>query len=273
MNGVSKWGGPSSPDGINRADTEQVPTQLEFWPRRSSLRRASVNNFGYGGANAHVIMEGFESYQRTALHARCSTNAGTLEDARIGLADGMGKINLESMMNGLSNGVGNGVTNGIVNGLESHDTDHTPKIVVLSAKDQQAAKDMGIRLKQHLRSNELEDDRKYFDSLAYTLGERRSRFPWVAAQSVQSLSGLIKTIESDKMEPVRTRDRPRLGFVFTGQGAQWHAMGRELIEAYPAFKATLLEAEGCLKELGAKWSLLGKNAGSKSLERPWMQGD
>jgi hypothetical protein len=35
-------------------------------------------------------------------------------------------------------------------------------------------------------------------------------------------------------------------------------MGRELIDAYPTFKATLREAEGYLTKLGATWSLIGK---------------
>lgn len=220
-----------------------------------------MNNFGYGGANAHVIMEGFDSYKSTALHAQNSTCNGTPNGVRNGLTNGIAKTKLEGMTNGLSNGF----TNGITNGIESHNTHLTPKIVIISAKDEQSTESMGIRLKQHLRNNELEDDKNYFDSLAYTLGQRRSRFPWVAAQSVQSLSGLLEAIESDRMKPVRTKDRPRLGFVFTGQGAQWHAMGRELIEAYPVFKASLLEAEGYLKELGATWSLLGKSPEHQTL--------
>jgi acyl transferase domain-containing protein len=43
--------------------------------------------------------------------------------------------------------------------------------------------------------------------------------------------------------------------VFTGQGAQWYAMGRELIEPYPVFKATLFEAESYLNDFGTDWSL------------------
>lgn len=31
--------------------------------------------------------------------------------------------------------------------------------------------------------------------------------------------------------------------VFTGQGAKWYAMGRELIEAYPVFKEAIQEAD------------------------------
>lgn len=49
---------------------------------------------------------------------------------------------------------------------------------------------------------------------------------------------------------------PRIGMVFTGQGAQWHAVGRELLHAYPFFETVLKDAERHLKSLGAGWSLL-----------------
>jgi acyl transferase domain-containing protein len=32
--------------------------------------------------------------------------------------------------------------------------------------------------------------------------------------------------------------------VFTGQGAQWHAMGRELVKTYPVFALTIEVADG-----------------------------
>ncbi|KAL8634500.1 MAG: hypothetical protein Q9228_007904, partial [Teloschistes exilis] len=88
---------------------------------------------------------------------------------------------------------------------------------MLSAKDEQAAQTMSSNLHEHLLKIKAEEEDGFFDNLAYTLGQRRSVFPWIAAQPVQNTSGLIKAIEAGKMKPTRTKERPRLGFVFTGQ--------------------------------------------------------
>ena len=260
----------------------QVPVQLETWPESMDVRRASVNNFGYGGANAHVIMEDYASFKSTRYQASNGISNGVSpgepHPATNGISNGMSAGEPHLATNGISNGVSagephpatngvvkeisnrvttNGFTNEVTNGRNGYHKSLQSKIVLLSAKDEQATQAMAANLKEHLLKSEVGDDEHYFDSLAYTLSQRRTRFPWVATQSVQQVSGLIKAIESGRMEPVRTRDRPRLGFVFTGQGAQWYAMGRELIEEYPIFKATLEEAERYLSELGATWSLIG----------------
>ncbi|KAI0467617.1 acyl transferase domain-containing protein [Xylaria cf. heliscus] len=55
--------------------------------------------------------------------------------------------------------------------------------------------------------------------------------------------------------PEKSNARARLSFVFTGQGAQWYAMGRELLYTHSSFAASLQKPEGLLKSLGASWSL------------------
>lgn len=178
----------------------QIPRTTESWD--SPLRRASVNNFGYGGANSHVILEN---------HVPAFASANRI-------------------------------------------TSLPSKVYVLSAKDEHAAKAMVANLRDHL--TDITDSSSYQNNLAFTLGERRSRFPWVAATSASSLSELIRLIDNGKMKPRRKNDHLKLGFVFTGQGAQWWAMGRELISAYPVFRETLQLAEGYLREFGATYSLM-----------------
>ncbi|KAF7906148.1 hypothetical protein EAF00_000427 [Botryotinia globosa] len=45
----------------------KVHAETKPWPDNHSVRRASVNSFGYGGTNGHVIIEGIQSlYLRTS---------------------------------------------------------------------------------------------------------------------------------------------------------------------------------------------------------------
>jgi len=197
----------------------KVPTQLESWPEVKGIRRASVNNFGYGGANAHIIMESFPSFlaSQGRLH-----NLPRQAEA--------------------------------VNGWHEY---MQSRVVALSARDEQGVRAMAENLKKHLQSLELDDREQYFDSLAFTLGQRRSMFQWRAATSVKSISDLIDVLQSPQMKPKKVASTRKIGFVFTGQGAQWFAMGRELIAAYPVFKFTLLECDRYLHEQGTTWSLIG----------------
>ena len=134
------------------------------------------------------------------------------------------------------------------------------KVLVLSAKSEESCKNTISNLKKYLENKKgIANEEALLENVMYTLGQHRTLFPWVAARRVPFSRGIdevIKALESPHFEPIRTLRRPRIGMVFTGQGAQWHAMGRELIIAYPPFKAFLEEGETYLKDLGADWSLL-----------------
>ena len=58
--------------------------------------------------------------------------------------------------------------------------------------------------------------------------------------------------------PFRATKPPKVAFVFTGQGAQWYAMGRELIQHYLVFRAAMDVCDECLLQYGASFSPLGK---------------
>jgi acyl transferase domain-containing protein len=71
---------------------------------------------------------------------------------------------------------------------------------------------------------------------------------------------LVEKMEAPSCVPKQVSKAPKIGFVFAGQGAQWFAMGRELLGSYPSFQETLAAADRTYRDLGADWSLLGKSA-------------
>ncbi|KAI1098441.1 putative FSP1 [Jackrogersella minutella] len=234
----------------------KIPTGLESWPATpNGVRRASINNFGYGGSNAHVILEQADSWlpgvpRDSGINDANGYTAGnavssTAMDVKV--SGNVARSAPES-----SNGTNNVNNN---NGSSSYKT----KVIIVSANDEKTCQKMISNLKEYLKQSKVDDEDKLLQSLAYTLGQRRTLFPWVAAHMVPftcGVSAVIQALDSPKFKPSRTSSRPRIGMVFTGQGAQWHAMGRELILAYPVFKRSLQEADAYLMQLGAEWSLL-----------------
>ncbi|KAK4238694.1 hypothetical protein C8A03DRAFT_14873 [Achaetomium macrosporum] len=184
----------------------KVPTALEDWPSSRGVRRASVNNFGYGGTNAHVILE------------QAPPQANKL---------------------------------GLMNGAVTH-TEESSKLFVLSGKDEAATRKMAANLCDYLKSTEVS-----FHDLAYTLGQRRSRFAWTLTASARSATELVDALSDPSVKPLQAPATPvRIGFAFNGQGAQWFGMGRELIASYPTFAKTLQECDAIIKDFGADWSIL-----------------
>jgi acyl transferase domain-containing protein len=213
------------------------------------VRRASINNFGYGGSNAHVIVEDYRSFLASKHNAASSavhTNGG-LTNAN-GSTNGHGS-------NGMANGTANAHRLSI--GSEADEGLHS-RVIVLSGKDERATQMMAANLKEYLLSVQPEDPDQFLDNLAYTLCHRRSRFPWTAAFSGETVKDLIKVLDSGKTRPAKAGSAPRLGFVYTGQGAQWWAMGRELVNAYPVFKSALMDCDTELRKLGTTWNMIGK---------------
>ncbi|KAF4962500.1 hypothetical protein FSARC_9423 [Fusarium sarcochroum] len=227
--------------------------KLEKWPA-AKIRRASVNNFGYGGANAHIVMEESRLWlpapESEDSHANTRSNRHPEDHPLVSSAD---QNHADENTNGYQP-------------ISSSDV----KILILSGRDEQACQRMISNLADFLEQVKATESNaeEYLQSLAYTLCERRTIFPWAAAYPVPvtpSFEDVVQTLRSPKFRPSRSSRQPRIGMVFTGQGAQWYAMGRELIESYPVYRASLEEAEKYLKQLGADWSLmeeLSRDAGT-----------
>lgn len=140
---------------------------------------------------------------------------------------------------------------------EEVDTQTCERLFILSANDKSSAEktmqNLGVYLEQ--RPEVFQND--LLSNLAYTLGQRKSFHPWRIAVSASSSVELVEALSSGKISPTKQdADAPRLGWIFTGQGAQWWAMGRELLHTYPVYAAALKLADLHLTSIGADFSLL-----------------
>lgn len=127
-------------------------------------------------------------------------------------------------------------------------------ILSLSARDENSLRATAFALADSLVSP---NPAWTLPDLAYTLNDGRTHFPWRLAVQSSSLPELRETLVNQLPKPSNSPQKPKLGFVFTGQGAQWFAMGRELISVYPTFQEALEEGGKYMRLMGANWDPIG----------------
>ncbi|OKL60218.1 hypothetical protein UA08_04929 [Talaromyces atroroseus] len=188
----------------------KVVTSTRPWPR--GKKYISVSNYGFGGTNAHVV----------------------LEKAPLGSSTPVASINDNDVLH----------------------QDPRYKLIFISANDkealQQRIKDFGMYFEQRPEVFE----KLLFGNFAYTLGSRLSQLPYRVALPANSLDDLGIRLAQLKVNSSRVLESPRVGYVFSGQGAQWAQMGLALIDEYPVFRTAIQQADDCLRDLGASFSLV-----------------
>ena len=144
--------------------------------------------------------------------------------------------------------------------ISKSDLASKPRLLVFSAADKGGLARLANSYIDHLSrmSSSLDAGQlaTYFNNLAYTLAERRSFLAWKSF-SVASSVPELQDLPAKMSAPVRSRASSILGFVFTGQGAQFAGMGKELL-TLPTFLASMNKSEMYLDNLGCQWSLIGK---------------
>lgn len=100
--------------------------------------------------------------------------------------------------------------------------------------------------------------------LAYTLSERRSRLFHRAFVSTRTTDLHENQFTVAKKSP----KAPKVGFLFTGQGAQWPRMGKALVDAVPWVRNTLEDLDRILQSLPnpPEWSLVSELTEPRSAE-------
>lgn len=185
----------------------RVPTALEPFPKVGSERLAGVNSFGFGGANAHVIVAEpppTAANQRPAAHAERSwplvLSARSEESLRVYAERLAGWLEIKSKANGSS-----------------------PILPELTYT-------LGVRRNHHPYRMTL-----VVRSMEEAIQELRD---FAAGQPGPK----IRTSYTP-----RPATPPRVAFVMSGQGPQWWGMGRELMKSEPVFRAVIERCDEAMR--------------------------
>ena len=209
----------------------------------------------------HVILESGSKLEECQLTDDCSSGTGKGNPNRLSLFPSATRTRVGRMLDGIppkkTNDFNPSNTASIPDGLGR--TFPPIRLFKFSAAHKKGVKMQMSALAEYLRaqpSPDSENKETLLLDMEYTLSERRSRLEWRAAITASTVEELIEAMESFESEVMGASKSPGVAFVFTGQGSQWPAMGRELMQ-YPAFATIMIECEGYLKGLGAPWLLLG----------------
>jgi acyl transferase domain-containing protein len=153
------------------------------------------------------------------------------------------------------------------------DTDeyaNTPRILPLSAHSPAALQASASSWVEFL----AETSASVVD-LCHTASLRRTHYDHrvaVVGRSKEELSARLQDYLDQRPAPGVAIARsaataaPRIGFVFSGQGPQWHAMGRELLAEEESFREVISECDSLLRPLSG-WSLLEELGRSEESSR------
>ncbi|KAK4498331.1 hypothetical protein PRZ48_010989 [Zasmidium cellare] len=180
----------------------KVPTSIRPWPK--DKRFISINNFGFGGSNAHAVLE---RLPRSIIDKSVGAYA------------------------------------------------NSPKVFVLSAQDEEAAGRLANNICIYIEQHPEIFQKRLLMDMAYTLCERRTHLSWRIAITASSTNELANALNTSDGIPQRIMGAPKIAFVYTGQGAQWAEMGKDLMNSHSVFANTIRAASDCVKRLGAPFSL------------------
>ncbi|TQW02595.1 polyketide synthase [Cordyceps javanica] len=230
----------------------KLATEPTPWPNQGP-RRISINSFGYGGTNSHCIIDDAFHYLKARglsgnHHVRTfgTISPNSTPDSGVGLATPLNASNQSFTAR-----------------IDFEKSTVTPTLLLWTANEQDAtsrnAKILSDYIASKLQTDESPKVKKMLlRKLSKTLATRRSLLPWRTFAVVNSLEDAVAKLTNVATPPLRVTSNVdidlKLGFVFTGQGAQWFAMGRELCE-YPIFYSSLQAASSYLLGLGSSWSV------------------
>jgi thioester reductase-like protein len=210
--------------------TFSIPTESQPWHPGTEHRLAGISAFGFGGTNCHVILE----------------EAPVLGTGELGVPSG------DEGQWGLGTGKEKKLTSSFSQSSVVSDIERPVHLLTLSAKTEKALGELAQSYADFLGTHpeiSLAD-------VCFTANTGRSHFEHrlaVVAESTSQLQSTLQAFAAGKetaglvRSQANTKKRPKIAFLFTGQGSQYVGMGRQLYETQPVFRQALERCDEILR--------------------------
>ncbi|KAL7755590.1 hypothetical protein ACKLNR_014688 [Fusarium oxysporum f. sp. zingiberi] len=217
-----------------KAKVEVVRDGVVPWPK-DKIRRASINSFGFGGANGHCIIDHVNvllpDYVKPGVASR------PLPQARV--ANGVDHKNGEPL-------------SAVTSPTKVMRADALTRELVLLPFSAHSVSSLQLNIKSLAQVI----DQQSLADIAYTLALKRSRFQHRCFRIVSKDDPAKGLTNSDGRIFSGANRLAAVGFIFTGQGAQWHGMGAQLLD-YAEFRDTISYLDQVMRALDSApcWSI------------------
>ncbi len=208
-----------------------VPTQPTPLPATATRPLAGVSSFGFGGTNAHVVLEAAPLPQAVAAPEPAPGPEIVTASPPTPSTESLKPAPEQPIPGGKPR----------------------PLLLALSARSEGALGELAHAYAERL--SQL--DPPGVADVCAAAGVQRTHHPYRLCVLGENREELVGELRAAARWPVRPTpvSRRRVAFIFSGQGAQWAGMGRELLAGEPVVREELEACDAVIREL-AGWSII-----------------
>ncbi|KAG7403524.1 Highly reducing polyketide synthase FUM1 [Fusarium oxysporum f. sp. raphani] len=228
-----------------------VPVDAIPWPQNRPLR-VSVNSFGIGGANAHCIIETLEEYLGGSFSNRrqvppTQNGNGSSDANRSSAVTSITSMKMDVLSKKRQSAVETARQVSTLRFSADNAKIRSSKaLYVLSAANPMSLRQSVIDYQEYLGSHKTDPV-----DVSYTLCNRREHLSHrtYGVATTESTNDTYIVPGFSPLSKTNNNTPPEINLIFTGQGAQWAGMGKELMDEYETFYNTIAYLGLVLSEL------------------------